>query len=83
MNMWLNLKDKFNISNEAWHEIAMKSDDPPCLNKIIKHMKKLNQTWKIKPTPGEAEGVQISFKESIIEHIRSLKASGVIHDGDT
>ena len=29
MNMWLYLRDKFNISNEAWNEIAMKSDDPP------------------------------------------------------
>ena len=38
LNMWLNIKDKFNISHEAWHEIAMKSDDPPCVYKIIKQM---------------------------------------------
>ena len=34
MNMWLYLKDKFNISNEAWRETAMKPDDPPCLKKL-------------------------------------------------
>ena len=26
MNMWLYLKDKFNISNEAWREISIASD---------------------------------------------------------
>lgn len=29
MNMWLYLKDKFNLSNEAWREISMASDGPP------------------------------------------------------
>jgi hypothetical protein len=24
LNMWLYLKDRFNISNEAWHELVMK-----------------------------------------------------------
>lgn len=82
MNMWLYLKDKFNISNEAWREISMASDDPPCLNKITKHMKKLNQKWNLKSTPGKAEGVQVSFRETIVEHIRRLKVSGVIQDGE-
>ena len=62
MNMWLYLKDKFSISNGAWRETSMKSDDPPCLNKITKHVKKLNQKWKIKPTPKEAEGVSNQFQ---------------------
>ena len=26
LNMWLYLKDKFNISNEAWHEISLKAN---------------------------------------------------------
>ena len=83
MNMWLYLKDKFNISNEAWREISIASDDPPCLNKIINHMKKLNKKWNLKPTPGDAEGVQVSFKETIVEHIRRLSASGMIQNGET
>jgi phosphoenolpyruvate carboxylase len=83
LNMWLNIKDKFNISHEAWHEIAMKSDDPPCLYKIIKQMKQINQKWNVKATPGEAEGVQASFKEIIVDHVRRLKSNGVIKDGET
>lgn len=76
MNMWLYVKDKFNISNEAWTELSMKSDDQPCLYKIIKHMQKLNKKWKLKPTPGKTEGVQISFKETLIDHAKRLKTSG-------
>ena len=83
LNMWLYIKDKFNISNEAWHEIAMKSDDPPCLYRIIKHMQQVNQKWKVKETPGKAEGVQVSFKEIIVNHIRRLKTNGVIKNGET
>ena len=82
MNMWLYLKDKFNISNEAWHEIAMASNEPPCLNRITKHMKKINQKWNLKSTPGQAEGVQVSFQETIVEHIHRLKSSGIIQDGE-
>ena len=62
LNMWLYLKDRFNISNEAWHELSMKSEEPPCLSKLLKHM---NSQWNLKPTPGESEGIQISFTESI------------------
>ena len=29
INMWVYLKDKFNISNEAWHELAIKCKDMP------------------------------------------------------
>ena len=29
INMWVYLKDKFNIYNEAWHELAMKCKDMP------------------------------------------------------
>ena len=27
INMWLYLKDKFNLSDDAWHKIAMKAKD--------------------------------------------------------
>ena len=28
-NMWIYIKDRFNISNEAWHELAMKTKQMP------------------------------------------------------
>lgn len=83
MNMWLYVKGRVNILNEAWTELSMKSDDQPSLYKIMKHTQKLNQKWKLKPTPGETDGVQISFKETLIEHVKRLKTSGVLKDGET
>lgn len=82
LNTWLYLKDRFNISNEAWHEISMKSDESPCLNRIIKHMNKINKNWNLKPTPGEQHGIQMSFRESIIEQIKRLRKAGVLNPGE-
>jgi len=36
INMWVYVKDKFNISYEAWHELAMKCKDMPTKHKICK-----------------------------------------------
>ena len=62
---------------------AYQEDDQPCLYKIIKHMQKFNKKWKLKPTPGKTEGVQISFKETLIDHAKRLKTSGVLEEGKT
>ena len=55
--MWLYLKDKFIISNEAWHEIAIKANDLPNIYSIKKQINEPNSEWNLKPTPGDAEGV--------------------------
>ena len=54
INMWVYLKEKFNITNETWHELAIKCKDMPTICKICKHLDKLNASWKLKSTPGEA-----------------------------
>ena len=73
INMWLYLKDKFNISNEAWHEIAIKANGLPNTYSIKKRINELNSKWNLKPTPGDAEGVQLGFAESLQEHIVRLQ----------
>ena len=83
INMWVYLNDKFNISNEAWHELAMKCKDMPTKYKICKHLDKLNANWNLKSTPGEAEGIQISFKESLEEQIKRLQKNGVLDKATT
>ena len=37
----------------------------------------------MKPTPGDAEGVQLGFAESLQEHIVRLQKNGEINDGET
>ena len=51
----------------------------PTKYKICKHLDKLNASWNLKSTPGEAEGIQISFRESLEEQIRRLQKNGVLH----
>ena len=48
INMWLYLKDKFNISNEAWHEIAIKANGLPNTYSIKKQINELNSKWNLK-----------------------------------
>ena len=81
--MWLYLKDKFNISNEAWHEIAMKASGVPNTYSIKKRIKELNSKWNLKPTPGDTEGVQLGFSDSLQEHIVKLQQTGEIKDGES
>ena len=78
INLWVYLEDKFNISNEAWHELAMKCKDVPTKYKICKHLDNLNADWNLRSTPGEAEGLQISFRESLEEQLKRLQKNGVL-----
>ena len=45
LNMWMYLKDKFNISNEAWREFSVKTNDIPKLSQITKRLNELNESW--------------------------------------
>jgi len=83
INLWIYIKDKFHISNEAWHELAMKTKDIPNNYKISKQIKELNANWNLKETPGNAEGVQISFKESLEKQIKRLQENGTLTLSDS
>ena len=54
----------------------MKATDMSNAYRIKKNITDLNAKWKLKPTPGEAEGVQISLKDSLKEQIQRLKIKG-------
>ena len=82
INMWLYLKDKFNLSDDAWHEIAMKAKDLPRLYGLKKRMAELNKMWDLKPTPGEADGVQVKFADSLRKNVEILQKNGLLHPGD-
>ena len=83
INMWIYIKDKFNISNEAWHELAMKTTEIPNNYRMDKKIKELNCNWNLKPTPGEAEGIQVSFKDSLQEQIARLQGKGLLNMNTT
>ena len=72
LNKWLYLKDKFNISNEAWCESLANTKDFPKLSKRIKRVNDLNASWKLSPTPGEAECVQVKFEDSLRKQLERI-----------
>ena len=77
--MWIYIKDRFNISNEAWHELATKTKQMPNNYKIEKKLKELNAKWNLQPTPGQAERVQLSFRESLEEQEIRLQGKRVFN----
>ena len=62
--------------------MALRSKTIPNTYKTTRKINELNQQWKIRDTPGQAEGVQISFKESLGEQIANLQRKGDL-EGDT
>lgn len=57
INMWLYLKDKFNILNEVWYEIVTKVNGVFNIYFIKKRIKELNSRWNLKFIFGDIEGV--------------------------
>jgi hypothetical protein len=66
------VKDRFGISNEAYHEISMLNEHLPRSCKITKETKQINDQWEISPIPGDCTGAEQSLKQRLSERIRNL-----------
>ena len=69
------MKDKFQISDKAWHELSVQTKDLPSTYKIKKRIELLNKQWNVFPTPGTTEGVQMKLKDSLMEQTSRLMKS--------
>ena len=65
-------KDRYGISNTAYHELSMLNPSLPRTNQLNKHTKELNQQWKIDATPGDKKGVQQSLSSRLTERVKVL-----------
>ena len=65
VDLLLYVKDKVNISNKAWHEMAMISKGLPTSYSLKKRVQAINSQWNIIPTPGDKDEVQIQLQESL------------------
>jgi len=72
VDLLLYIKDKFHVSDRAWHEISKISKELPTKYTLKQRIKALNNLWTIKLTHGETDGVQISFKDSLLEQVERL-----------
>jgi len=74
MDQTLFVKEKFNVSHEAYHEMARVNPTMPWLNKLFKKTKALNATFNIKSVPGTLQGVQQSFTTCLKENWKECKS---------
>lgn len=78
----LYIKDKFGVSNEAYHELSMLSD-LPSISKIKKLSKSLNSQFGISVTPNNIIGVQQSVKARIFQRLTVLVNKNIKEGIDT
>ena len=69
----LYIKDKYNISNEAYHELAMTNPEIPSSYRVLKTVKEINSESIITSTPGKAIGIQQSLKERLTKRLHHLR----------
>ena len=61
----MNIKDCYNISGNAYHELASLCRQMPRHYRLKDRISELNSKWHIFPTPEGTVGVQQSFKERL------------------
>ena len=65
LNMMLYIKDKYNVSGAAYHEMAQLCKSMPRHYKLKDRIVELNTLWNIHPMPDGVVGVQQSFEEQL------------------
>ena len=68
----LYVKEKFHISNNAYHELAMLNPKLPRLCEITREAKQLNAQSNIYPTPEPTIGVQQSLRARLTKSLQHL-----------
>ena len=76
ISMLLYIKDKFAIGDKAWRELSMVCKGVPSLYSIKQLVSSLNKNWVVFPTPGDSDGVQVGFKESVTKRLIQIENNG-------
>ena len=71
------VKDRFGLSDSAYHELCMICEQLPRLYKLKQLSKLLNSQWDIKPCP-DNNGIQQSLAYRVIERVKFLLKQGKI-----
>ncbi|KAJ7391497.1 hypothetical protein OS493_018546 [Desmophyllum pertusum] len=72
INLLLYTKERFNVSNEAYHELSMICKDLPRSWKVRERIKAINSKWNLSSTPGDTCGIQQSIKERLEIRLQAL-----------
>ena len=69
----LYVKERFNVSDVAYHELAQLNLALPRQSELAKVSKNLNAEYQIMPTPGQTVGVQQSIVERLSIRLRYIQ----------
>lgn len=72
INLLLYTKERFNISNEAYHELSMICKELPRSWKVKERIKALNSKWNLSSTPNDTCGIQQSIEERLEVRLQTL-----------
>ncbi len=72
INMALYVKDRYNVSGGAYHEMAQLFKGMPRHYKLKDRIAELNRLWEIKPTPTGTVGVQQTLESRLGPAIQTL-----------
>ena len=72
VNMLLYAKERFNVSNSAFHEMSMLLKDMPRSWRFTQRIKELNKLWNIFPTPVGTVGVQQKLEDRLKVRLSKL-----------
>ena len=75
------VKDRFGLSDLAYHELCMICEQLPRLCKLKQLSKHLNSQWDIKPCP-DNNGIQQSLASRVTERVKYLLKKKSISPGD-
>ena len=76
INLLLYTKDRFGISNQAYHELSMVCKEMPRSYKIKERIQEINKKWNLFKTPGDSIGVQQSIKCRLETRLKVLIENG-------
>ena len=74
------LLDKFCASDELYHELTLAYDDLPRSYLVKQKISELNKLCHIEKVPGQFPGAQISFSETLKDHMRDFLKSHPDHN---
>ena len=72
ISLLLYTKERFNLSNDAYHELSMTCKELPRSWKVQERIKALNGKWKLSETPGNTFGIQQSIKERLEVRVQNM-----------
>ena len=75
IHMILFVKDRFNVSGEAYHQMAQVCKAMPRYYKLKNRIAQLNRQWNLKPTPNGTCGIQQSLEERLklrVQHLHKV-----------